>query len=459
MNEDVISNNTKHLIYGYFDNETKACYIGLTTEERLRLRHLEHLRFNKDKNKYDSVMTYFVNLNKPLPDPIVLVTKLTPREAQEKEALYIEYYRSLNYFIINIAKAGSLGGWSRYWIEERCYEEAKKYEKLSEFKRNSVGAYISALKNNWLKNYTWLKRMFKWDYNTCYEEAKKYTTRTEFHDNSPGAHSVAKKNGWIKNYTWFKKFKNESGFWNNKEICMNEAKKYNSAGEFIKGASGAYSAALRHGWLDNYKWSKEKENKWTEETCLREAKKYQFLKDFYKNASSAYKIARKNGWIDNYTWLKRRVEWNNESVLKEAKRYNSRLEFQKGSPGAYDYAIRHNILDTCTWFNNDRKPNKFWNYSTCYEEAKKYKSRKEFENGSPTAYYKALKNNWLDDYNWFLMLSSSQHKHGYWTKERCAEESKKYKTMKEFKKNCSNSAYKASKKNNWLDNFTWLERN
>ena len=30
--------------------------------------------------------------------------------------------------------------------------------------------------------------------------------------------------------------------------------------------------------------------------------------------------------------------------------------------------------------------------------------------------------------------------------------------MKEFKKNCYNNAYKASKKNNWLDEFTWLEK-
>lgn len=449
MNEDVISNNsTKHLIYGYFDNETKACYIGLTTEERLRMRHLEHLRFNKDKNKYDSVMSYFVGLNKQLPDPIVLATKLTPREAQEKEALYIEYYRSLNYFIINIAKAGSLGsygnviesiwtfemcaelskkcstiseftekyrgayiksckeGWIRdfvwldrlrqgnnywtyercieaakqcttlrefrdkypsaynvsnknnwldqftwiskerqangYWNKEHCFEEAMKYKKLYEFERNSTGAYAAALENDWLKDYTWLERMFKWDYDTCFEEAKKYTTRKEFHDNAKGAHRVAMKNGWMDDYTWFKKLNSGHGFWNSEENCMNEAKKYKSKSQFIKGSPGAYASALRHGWVDNYTWS-EKRDRWNEKTCLEEARKYQSLKDFYENSSGAYKIASKNGWLDSYTWLKRRFEWTDETALDEARKYNSKSEFIKEKPGAYEYATRHKL--------------------------------------------------------------------------------------------------------------------
>ena len=38
-----------------------------------------------------------------------------------------------------------------------------------------------------------------------------------------------------------------------------------------------------------------------------------------------------------------------------------------------------------------------WTYETCYEEAKKYKSRKEFCDNAHTAYDVARKNGWLDE--------------------------------------------------------------
>jgi len=39
---------------------------------------------------------------------------------------------------------------------------------------------------------------------------------------------------------------------------------------------------------------------------------------------------------------------------------------------------------------------------------------------------------------------------GYWTKERCAEEAKKHKTRTEFQRN-SSGAYSAALENSWLD--------
>ena len=48
-----------------------------------------------------------------------------------------------------------------------------------------------------------------------------------------------------------------------------------------------------------------------------------------------------------------------------------------------------------------RKPTGYWNYETCYEEAKKYNSRKEFSDKCNRAYFVANKNGWLKDYTWF----------------------------------------------------------
>jgi hypothetical protein len=41
---------------------------------------------------------------------------------------------------------------------------------------------------------------------------------------------------------------------------------------------------------------------------------------------------------------------------------------------------------------------KKWYDDNCKEEAKKYKTRNEFQKGSRGAYKVALKNKWLDDY-------------------------------------------------------------
>ena len=88
-----------------------------------------------------------------------------------------------------------------------------------------------------------------------------------------------------------------------------------------------------------------------------------------------------------------------------------------------------------------------WNKETCYEEAKKYSTRYEFQQGCGRAYNVACKNKWLDDYDWFKEV----HKpNGYWSYQTCYEEAKKYSTRTEFKKECG-SAYAVARKNGWMD--------
>lgn len=104
-----------------------------------------------------------------------------------------------------------------YWNYDACYEEAKKYNSKVAFKTNSNTAYQQARKNGWLKEYTWFIRPkrdyssmkgkkphnFKWDYNACCDEAKKYHSRTEFMKGGHGAYDVARRNKWLDDYYWF----------------------------------------------------------------------------------------------------------------------------------------------------------------------------------------------------------------------------------------------------------------
>lgn len=123
-----------------------------------------------------------------------------------------------------------------------------------------------------------------------------------------------------------------------------------------------------------------------------------------KCSNGAYYKARINGWLDDYDWFEVLWEnkWNKETCYEEAKRYKTRNEFRKGNVSAYLMALKNGWLDDYVWFKVLRKK---WNYNTCYEEAMKYKTRSEFQKGSVGAYNAALKNGWLVDYTWFKKVN------------------------------------------------------
>ena len=242
------------------------------------------------------------------------------------------------------------------------------------------------------------------------------------------------------------------GKWNRK-TCYNEAKKYKSASEFEKMSASAYSAAKKNGWLSDYVWFDILwEAKWDKQACYNEAKKYETRGEFQKGSFVAYTKALKKGWINEYSWLSRRQTkpagyWNiYDHCYEEAKKYKNRRAFLKGCSGAYIKALRNGWLDDYTWFMEMKKPNGYWNQETCYEEAIKYFSKKEFKQHANGAYQFAYKEGWLDEYTWFKPLT------GFWTYEACRAEAAKYEKRGQFKAGCI-GAYTKSRINGWLDEF------
>jgi len=99
-----------------------------------------------------------------------------------------------------------------YWDnKDTCLDEALKYDKITDFKHNSVGAYRSSRKNGWFAEATKHMGVYhkperkSWSYwndkDRCSEEALKYRTRTEFKRKSQGAWASAHKNGWFDDIT------------------------------------------------------------------------------------------------------------------------------------------------------------------------------------------------------------------------------------------------------------------
>ena len=65
---------------------------------------------------------------------------------------------------------------------------------------------------------------------------------------------------------------------------------------------------------------------------------------------------------------------------------------------------------------------KKWTYDTCKSIASEFTTVKDFRCKYKGAYSAALRNGWLNDYEWLKRCRN----HGYWTYEKCYEEAKKY---------------------------------
>ena len=98
----------------------------------------------------------------------------------------------------------------------------------------------------------------------------------------------------------------------------------------------------------------------------------------------------------------RKRKWTYEKCRDEARKYKTKVEFQQGSSGAFKYAYDKGILKDFDWFEELKKPNGYWNKARCEEEARKYHSKKDFLQGCPAAHGAATKNGWLDDFTWLI---------------------------------------------------------
>ena len=336
-------------VYVYLFEDAKAAYVGRTLIKRQRKRDREHI-FNQDS---DAVARYAKKLNVPVPSMTILESNLTLEEGQAREDYWRKWYEKHGYTMLNriatgIGK-GSLGAIGQgKWNRRTCREEALKYKTATEFEKNSSGAYAAALRNDWLKEYTWFMIRNNWDKQTCYNEAKKYKTRGDFCKGCRGAYIKSLNEGWIEEYTWLKSRQNVlAGYWDNYEHCYEEAQKYKNRRQFMRGCRGAYFRAWKNGWLDDYTWFEtNRMNYWNRDTCMEEAKKCTSKKEFKSRANGAYQLAYKEGWLNDYTWFKPLTGfWTYETCKEAAAKYERRGQFKKGNIGAYTKSRINGWLD------------------------------------------------------------------------------------------------------------------
>lgn len=149
-------------IYGLFDDENMVCHIYAS-------RYSNYESILKRKKL---VYNHFAGIGKDVPEPVTLDSCLKAREAVERRKQLISFYKSQGYDVLFDKNVG-LGshGVDKHgddyrktrdgvkWTYEKVYEIARKYEYLVDFTNQDQKAFKAAEHHNWLKDFTWLKRV------------------------------------------------------------------------------------------------------------------------------------------------------------------------------------------------------------------------------------------------------------------------------------------------------------
>ena len=200
--------------------------------------------------------------------------------------------------------------------------------------------------------------------------------------------------------------------------------------------------------------------RYTYEICFEQARLCFTRTEFRDCGNNAYRVALREGWINDYTWFKdgttvganKRRKYDYQTCYEEAKKYKTITEFENENKGACRAARTNGWMKDYTWFTLLWQEK--WNKETCYEEAKKYTTLDDFVSTNGSCYATACKNKWIDDYTW---LVRKRTRRGYWQNyDNCYNEAKKYKTMTDFMRK-SSGAYKSAFKKGWIKDYFWLK--
>lgn len=262
------------------------------------------------------------------------------------------------------------------WTYEKCFKEAKRYTKTSDFMLYSKSAYSAATKHGWLKNFDWLKHKIN---NTKEKKKREQYTTEKIIDRIKAIYGETYDYSYV-NYKTMKtpvtlyckcldKRGIEHGLFqmrpdnifslgqgcpkcgidkrNNSqrlspEEFIQRAKKlhgekydyskikylnYSTKVEILCSAHGSFwQTPLNHLSGKGCPFCSGNYKKWTRVTCRLEALKYNYLHDFRYISPGAYNKAYAHGWIFTYDWLKH-LPSKDEDYLKSSK-YIYVYEFQ-----------------------------------------------------------------------------------------------------------------------------------
>jgi predicted GIY-YIG superfamily endonuclease len=284
-----------------------------------------------------------------------------------------------------------------------------------------------------------------------------------------------------------------------KEICWQEALKYQTKRDFRMSNRNAYSYAYQHGFLDEicshmiklgdrkhkcvycyefpdnhvyvgitYDFFKRKRDR---EKRLRDTVTHYKnetglipihiqLTDYIREEEAVLLEAEFVKEYEKHNWIILNkiktggvggdiLYWTKEKCLAEGLKYDKRSNFSHYSKGAYDSAKKHGWLEEIyshiKSFNR-KDLNLYWTKERCETKALLCDTRAEFKKKYSGAYDSAKRHDWLKEISLYFITPVKK----VWTLEECKQEALKYTIRYDFRTK-SNKIYLIARKNNWLD--------
>lgn len=249
------------------------------------------------------------------------------------------------------------------------------------------------------------------------------------------------------------KLKKPKGYWS-KERCLEVALLCKTKGEFKKDFLGAFKSANKNKWYVEICFHMEHGKLiWNKNNCLIEAKKYETRGEFREKSNGAYISAWNNIWLDEICthMINGRIKLYLNYCRELALKCETRSEFKKRYNPAYKISCKNKWLDEiCSHMLEIQKPNGYWNFKKCYEEALKYDTLSDFIKFSGRAYKVSLNSKWVDEICNHMVRKIIPY--SYWNYENCKNISLNCKNITEFRKK-SDGVYMYSLNNKLLDEF------
>lgn len=385
-----------------------------------------------------------------------------------------------------------------YWTKERLIEMAHDYSSTADFRKHNPTPYKIACARGWKGDVCQHIETQHQQYTKeeCRIEAMKYNNKEDFKNNSPLYYMWAKNHRYLteicshmnnrgnRRHVYVFEFEDRHAYiglslYPYKRERQHLSEERSAVSKYIRETGAKYVFKVltespsddpiqqEIHWIKIYKsdgWillNKELDEeaadgspKYSLEYCTMIAKRYLRRQDFQKSNTLVFDFANRHQLLDSICQhmddsAQEKQRWTKEKCQEEAKKYKTRKDFQKECRGAYAAAYRNKWLDEiCSHMERPTSPNKYWTIERCQEEALKYASKRSFLEGCSGAYCAARKMGLLDAI--CAHMKKVNKPAGYWTKVRCLKEAKKNRSMSEFRKNCP-SAFNISWRNGWID--------
>lgn len=286
-----------------------------------------------------------------------------------------------------------LKNWNKFWTFDKCSKEALRYSNRTDFAKKSCSAYGRASIEGFLDQicgHMTSKRVpYRfWNFDHCRKEALKYNTKAEFKRDNSSAYSISLRNGWIP------------------LICRH----MNAIGNRYKRLVYAYEFSNNVVYV-GLTCSKERRHLEHINTKISPVYKYckkSKLKPVFKSLSKAYIMADKAQALE-------------EKAIKNYKKNGWRI-LNRHKAGGLGWS------------------EKKWTFDNCQKEALKYKTRSDFLNNNPSAYYLAHRNKWVQVFDHMVYKKLPK---GSWTYETCRQAALQCKTRSEFRLKACGAVKKA----------------